>query len=91
MIAADVGPPPGDFPVRVEHDAVGLCVAPGKPRFPREGLVGAGRISFALCELLAGHAPDEPSVTGQFLVQPLEQAARSSTVGAPTAGQRSTI
>src|SRR5215468_4098956 len=72
--------------MRVEHDAVGLCVASPEPRPARKGLLRRGGIGLAPGELLAGDAADQPGVAAELVVHPLEQAA-GRPLGAPAASE----
>jgi hypothetical protein len=68
--AADVGAPPGDLAVRVEHDTIGRCIAPREPGLPRIGLVRVIGVSLAFGEFLTGHAADEPGIAERGLRGP---------------------
>src|SRR5581483_6006709 len=74
-IAPDVGAAPADLPMRIEHDSVGPGVALGEPWLARKRLLGRSGIRFALGELRAGDAADEPRIAAQFVVNAFEQLA----------------
>src|SRR5262249_31351045 len=84
-IAANVRTTPVDLTVSVEHDAVGLCVASCKPGVARKSLCCAGIDHLSLGELLASDAADQPGVSVEFVVQPLEQVTGSQSRRAPAA------
>ena len=74
-IVADIGAPPGDLAVRVEHDAIRGRVAPGEPRFPRIALVRVLGIGVSHGVFLTGDAPHEPGVAAEQCVQTVEHPA----------------
>ncbi len=89
-VAADVGAPPGDLAVRVEHDTVGVCIGPGEPGLPWIGPVYVIGISLPLGEFLTGDAADEPGVAAELLVQAFEQS-RADPFGPPPAYQDAAV
>src|SRR5215471_13362394 len=82
-VAADVGPSPGDLTLRIERDAVGRGVTPGKPSFPRVGLV--------LGIFAAGDTADEPGAAAELLVQTLEQPRHTVLRGPPPAAENAAV
>src|SRR5215470_11906005 len=74
-ITADVRAAPADLAMRIEHDAVGLGVAPGKPWLARKRLLRRNGIGLALGELRAGHPADQPGIAAELVMDALEQLA----------------
>src|SRR5882757_7536314 len=86
--ADDLRAAPSDLALRIQHHAVGLCVAPDEPGMAVKASAGRYGICAALGELLSGDAADEPGVAVECVVQPLEQACRDTAFRFPAAEKR---
>ena len=90
-IAADVGATPGDLALRIENDTVGGRVALRDPGFAWIGLTDVLRVGFPLGEFLPGHAPYEPGIAIELVVQALEQACALGAPRPPATGQNAAV
>ncbi|MFK4719816.1 hypothetical protein ABIE89_000916 [Bradyrhizobium niftali] len=84
-IAANIRAAPADLALRIEHDAIGLCITPRKPRLPRKRLGRPGGIGLALGELRAGDAADHPGIAAELIMDLLEPV-RARALRTPAAG-----
>src|SRR5262249_32639261 len=85
------GPSPGDLTLRIKRDAVGRGVTPGKPSFPRIGLVGVIEIGRRLGVFAAGDTADQPGAAAKLLVQALEQPRHAVLRGPPPAAENAAV
>jgi hypothetical protein len=66
-------------------------VAPGEPRFPRIGPVGAIGVGLGPGVFAAGHAADGPGAAAKSLVQALEQPSHAVLGGSPPAAENAAV